>query len=296
MRPRFSEYEPASGELKLAAAGTVRADISDPSGQDWYARAGSVVLHVAVVCLILFLPHGPPPGDEEAAPTFAVQFDTGAAADQPPTTSTAPSASASAPAAASQPRISLDGDDGSPEPPPQPTPQPEPETVLPPLHYGAALQPHNSNPFAHIVPFSLSQSRPTSPTALPPGSRGLDLAAGPVVRDGRLMDSVQHVVGRHGYQDYDEEIRAFADAHKYYPREAAENGEQGAATLQITIARDGTVKHLVWVGHSGSALLDAAWYSVFADNKLPPMNDDMPGDEYTFTFTLDYYLMYGHQH
>ncbi len=294
MRTRLSAYEPDCGELKLAAAGPVRAHISAPAREDWYARAGSVLLHVAIVCLILFLPHGPPPGDEEAAPTFAVQFDSGAAADQPPTTTNS-TAAASSPAPPSQPRVSVEEDEGTPEPPPPPTPQAESETVLPPLHYGAALQPHNSNPFAHIVPFSLSQSRPSSPTALPPGSRGLDLAAGPVVRDGRLMDSVQHVRGRHGNEDYDEALMAFVEAHKYYPREAAENGEQGAATLLITVARDGTVKHLRWLGHSGSELLDAAWYSVFADNKLPPMNDDMPGDEYTFPFTLDYVLIYGHQ-
>ncbi len=285
MRTRFSAYEPVSGELKLAAVGTFRPDISCSEERDWIPRAASVLLHVAIVCLVLFLPHGPKMGDEEAAPSFAVQFDSGAAADQPPTI-TPP-----APAAASQPRVSVDEDEGMPMP--QPTPSPEAETVLPPLRYGTALRPHNTNPFAQVVPFDLSPQRPRSPTALPPGSRGLDLAAGPVVRNGRLLDSVQHVMGHHGNEDYDEEIRAFADAHKYYPREAAENGEQGAATLRITIARDGTVKHMEWVGHSGSALLDAAWYSVFADNKLPPMNDDMAGDQYTFTFTLDYYLLYG---
>ncbi len=284
MRSRFSHGEPAHAAHVVAPVVRPRQVLSQDEPAQWPASVASAILHAGIVALLLLLPHGPKRGDvEDSAPAFAMQFDTGQSADQPP-------------AQNSEPRVSVTGDDEpppAPEAPPHPTPLPQQApTVLPPMRFGTALAAKN-NPFAHVVPFDLSQNRQGRRSLVPPGSRGLDLSAGPVVENGGLHESVEHVRGNHGNDDYIGEIVAFAEAHKYYPRQAAENGEQGAATLLITVRRDGTIKHLSWVTRSGSVLLDAAWFSVFHDNKLPPMNDDMPGQEYTFQFTLNYELLYG---
>ena len=157
--------------------------------------------------------------------------------------------------------------------------------------YGSALRPKaDSNPFAHVVPFDLA---PQHRSLAAGNGRSLDLSAGPVIRNGSLQDSVEHVRGTHGMSDWGERLQEFVEEHKYYPREAADNGEQGSAVLRVTVSRDGTVKRLVLVSSSGSHLLDAAWMAVFRDNKLPPFNDDMAGKEVTFNYELDYHLIYG---
>ena len=94
--------------------------------------------------------------------------------------------------------------------------------------------------------------------------------------------------------DYMDALREFVEAHKFYPEDAAQRGEQGSAELQITIMRDGTVRNLRQLASSGSPALDAAWMSVFRDNKLPPFNDDMPMRELTMPVTLNYELIYRH--
>ncbi len=245
-------------------------------------RAGSLLsalLHGAALALLLLGARGTTKTEEQAAPSFAVEFTN---SGQPVTAPPAPT---------SQPEVNL----GTPEmAPPPPADQPaEPLPVpRPARRYGSALRPKaDQNPFAHIVPFDLA---PQQRRSLAAGTgRGLDLSAGPVIRNGALQDSVQHVRGTHGMSDWTERLQEFVEEHKYYPREAADNGEQGAAVLRVTVSRDGTVKRLALVSSSGSHLLDAAWMAVFRDNKLPPFNDDMAGNEVTFNYELDYHLIYG---
>jgi len=281
VRERFSAYVPSAGARPVARV--VQSSGGRPVGDrdPWVPTALSLLLHVGAAALLILQPHGPTRGElEENAPAFAIQFQ-----DLPQTPQTQPSPP--------QPQVRF-GDEEESQPPIRQEQEPSPESEpMPPLHFGSALRPHTSgNPFAHVVPFDLSQSQPRSPTALPPGSRGLDLSAGPVVRNGRLVESVTHVRGRHGYDDYLEALYEFVRARGYYPRQAAENGEEGLAQLEITINRDGSVKRIRWLQHSGSALIDAAWLSVF-EHRLPPLNDDIPGDELTFPFAGDYTLIYG---
>ena len=239
----------------------------------------SALVHLLVLAAVLWRGGSETPQEEQAAPSFAVQFeDSGVPA---------PSQNQ----AASPPRVSLGGDELPPLPQSESQAEPAPETA-PMFRYGTARHRQASaNPFAHVVPFDLRpQSRPS--VASNGNGRSLDLSAGPVVRNGVLRDAVAHVAGTHGMSDWGEALRAFVEEHKYYPREAAENGEQGAATLRVTVARDGTVKRLTLVSSSGSPLLDAAWMAVFRDNKLPPFNDDMGQSEITFNYELDYSLIY----
>jgi protein TonB len=243
----------------------------------------SLLLHLAVVGALLLAPPAPEPAEEAVAPTFAVDFTDGAPA--------APSPTPPSP----QPMVNL----GGPEAEAMPPPQEQPTEALPvpprPRRYGSALRPRpDRNPFAHVMPFDLSQQSSRSASSASSLGRGLDLSAGPVVRNGALQDSVMHVMGSHGVSDWGERLQEFVEAHKYYPQAAADNGEQGNAVLRVTVARDGTVKSLTLVSSSGSHLLDAAWMAVFRDNRLPAFNDDMAGKQITFNYELDYSLIYRH--
>ena len=247
-------------------------------------RAGSVAsaaLHIAAIALLVLLgARGSAPPEEQTSPSFAIQFTDGGEPSPSP------------PAPASQPQVNLGGSDME-APPPQPDERSAEPLPPPAPHYGTALRPRaNNNPFAHVMPFDLRPQQRQQQRSLAGNGRGLDLSAGPVIASGRLQDSVRHVMGTHGASDWGEQLREFVEEHKYYPREAADNGEQGSAVLRVTVSRDGTVKRLTLVSSSGSHLLDAAWMAVFRDNRLPPFNDDMSANEVTFNYELDYSLIY----
>jgi protein TonB len=169
--------------------------------------------------------------------------------------------------------------------------EPMPPPVARPRYARTPSRNTDHNPFAHPMNFSLAP-REQQRTAGGGLGRGMDLSAGPVVRGGRLMESVSHTISPGGMGDYMALIQDFVEEHKYYPEGAIRNEEQGGATVEVTVLRDGRVKALTLVDSSGSHLLDAAWMSVFRDNRLPPLSDDIPGNEFTFRFRLNYELIY----
>ncbi len=217
------------------------------------------------------------PQDE---PSFTVEFspDATQAPPGPPTPSQF------------QPQINLTPPEYQQAPPAESEtaePIPLPRPMLRPHYSGSSAR---SNPFAHPQAYSLAP-REQQRSASAPNSRGLDLSAGPVIRNGRLADSAGHTEGAHASEDYMALVSDFVEAHKSYPGEAARNEEQGSATVEVTVRRDGKVTALTLLSGSGSHLLDDAWLGVFRDNRMPAFFDDMP-QQITFTFTLNYELIY----
>jgi TonB family protein len=242
----------------------------------WAASAIAHLVIIALICLLRITPSVPPPDDA----SFTVEFspDATQAPPGPPTPSQL------------QPQINLtppeyqqappaESQDAEPIPLPRPMQRP---------HYAGSTA-HN-NPFAHPQAYSLAPREQQSPASAP-NSRGLYLSAGPVIRNGRLADSAGQTEGAHAAEDYMALVRDFVEAHKYYPGEAARNEEQGSATVEVTVRHDGKVIALTLLSGSGSHLLDDAWLGVFRDNRMPVFFDDMP-PQITFSFTLDYYLIY----
>ncbi len=179
---------------------------------------------------------------------------------------------------------------------PPPPPQSEAESVpLPRFHYGppAPARTAPRNPFSHPMDFNYASRDLHGPSSGVRGkSHGLDLSAGPVIQNGKLQDSVSHVATSGDLSDWDELLRDFVEAHKYYPEEARERGEEGSAEVEVTMRHDGTVEAVKLLSSSDSQSLDAAWIAVFRNNKLPPLPDGFP-PHFTFRFTLDYILIYG---
>ncbi len=267
----------------------------------WFASAGA---HLLVLGALIFVRAVPPPPPEEQPVSIAFEPDTTQTDGGPnPSKDTeTPKGNdearmhpvPSAPPAAAQPQINLIPPEYRlPPQPPAEAAEPVPAPVERPRVARSAPSRHaDRNPFAHPMNFSFANQPPEPASGGLRSSRSLDLSAGPVIRGGRLVDSVAHVVGRGGAADYMALLREFIETHKYYPQEAAEHGDEGAATVLVTIARDGTVEALSLVRPSGSHLLDAAWLAVFRDNRLPAFTDDMPWPRVTLPLTLNYYLIY----
>jgi TonB family protein len=178
-------------------------------------------------------------------------------------------------------------------PPPQDqaeaVPHPAPQEKPSPARH--AQQQQRQNPFAHPMVLSFAPAMPRPHRGLSE-SKSLDLSMGPVFAGGQMHDAVAHVSNPGASGDYLAEISAYVERHKFYPSQAAANGENGVATIDATITRDGRVVDVRLRQSSGSRWLDMAWESLFRDHRFSPFTDDMKGDKQIFTLTMDYELIY----
>jgi TonB family protein len=93
--------------------------------------------------------------------------------------------------------------------------------------------------------------------------------------------------------DYRNLLRAWMERHKYYPRQAAENGEDGTASVRVMIHKDGRVTMVDLEQRSGSVWLDAGAQAMFRDQRLPPFPSDAMGEQQEVTVTIHYILIRG---
>lgn len=271
--------------------------------------AGSALAHcVALLLLVLWHRAAPPPPPEQ--PGFAMVFDDGTISPQavpnpgrhlerpndanrsaasPPTQQT-PEAP---PQASVAPQVNLLPPEMRMMPPPMQQPgDTEAAPPPPPKPAARARTAPRASPFSHVHEYSFA-SRPEAggPQGLH-NSRSLNLQLGMLVKGGMLRDAVPHVSSPGADGDYLSALSDYVETHKYYPTQAAENGEEGTSVIRATIARDGTVKDVQLVESSGSRMLDLAWLSLFRDKHLAPFPDDMKESQRDFTLSMDYELIY----
>ncbi len=233
--------------------------------------AASALVHAGLIASLLLLTHGAPPGEEQSAPSFAVEYESAT-----PDSQTQP--------AVSQPRVSL-GDSEAPPPPVEA--QSEEAIPLPPIHYGSAVKQRNNNPFAHVVPFDLANNQHHSHMAGRPGSM-MDLSAAPTQQVGRLTDSISHPSGTQVSGDYDAKLVAWVESHREDIQALLKGANLGSATLSLQIARDGHVAQMHLISSTGSILLNAAWVTFYRDFTPPPLGADVAGKTYPVNYTLEY--------
>ena len=193
------------------------------------------------------------------------------------------------------PRVSLDVPDENDELQLLPEARPAPMPTRPARRIARAA-PRQEAPGS-----SLSSPMDLSFAAAPPPpgrsgrrhQRGIDMAMAPRMTGGNLQEAIAHLVAPGATADWKAELDEWVEEHKYYPAIAAENGEEGASTLRVTISPDGTVQDVHLIDSAGSRWLDSAWQSVFRGQKLPPLPEDMGGKDFTFEFTMNFILIRG---
>jgi TonB family protein len=92
-----------------------------------------------------------------------------------------------------------------------------------------------------------------------------------------------------GSADWRDELSTWVRAHAYYPSQAAERGEQGAAMVQVIVQPDGHVTSVELKYRTGSPWLDMALVALFRDAHLPPLKGEH--EPLTFDFTMHYLPM-----
>jgi protein TonB len=178
-----------------------------------------------------------------------------------------------------------------PQPPPPLPPLPQPPRVRP-----APRPPAPAQPRSEFTPmfrqWSLGQPPGSQAERTSPG-RGIDMRVSPVdpTRGRGGTDQNIRVVAGRANRDWLEDLHAWVEAHKYYPRQAAENGEDGTSIVRVHVTRDGRVQSVELVDRSGSVLLDLALQSMFRRALLPAFPPSMADPDLTFDFEMHYILI-----
>jgi protein TonB len=86
------------------------------------------------------------------------------------------------------------------------------------------------------------------------------------------------------------QLDAWLEAHRRYPEEAREYGQEGTATIRFTVARDGQVTNVALVDGSGVAQLDGAAVQMLQGAIVPAFPAGMPQAEMTITVRINYAL------
>lgn len=218
-----------------------------------------------------------PPSPEQAQPPPQQQALTEEPAEPVP----APAPEPVKPEAArpAPPRVTL----ALPRPPRPELAMPElprmPEAPLPPKPRPAP--PQQRDAFAPMLRhWSLGQQPPLSPRS----SGGARVA-------GANSNAATQIQGAEALgADWRNMLSAWVEAHKYYPRQAIMNGEDGSPEVEVVVRRDGTVRSVELETRSGSQWLDLALLALFRGAHLPPFPENARDDETTFSFTMHYIL------
>jgi protein TonB len=288
----------------------------------------SVLLHLALLLALLFFPQRQPRTvDVGAAGTVdVVMLPTGVPEapvtpePQPhPTTPeppvpmlppTPPNPPPSPPLAAAPAPPAPPPSAAAPEPPaPPPVPTelaaPLPAPPVPPHPAPARPAPLRAVPFPSPIARSLADltagattaPRPEPAPPLPPGS--MNLAIGPVARasngavpvNASTPKGMVRIEGADLGEDWERALQAWWNRHGFYPRQAAENGEDGTNRVRVELDRTGLVHSVELEMRSGSQWLDMGALAVFRDARLPPFPLATPQKEGTLHLTITYILI-----
>jgi len=113
-------------------------------------------------------------------------------------------------------------------------------------------------------------------------------AVGSLARGGNSIDPVGQ--GDPG-ADWRNALSAWIEAHKYYPQEAARNGEDGTVVVRVVVDRSGHVNSVELRDRSGSQWLDLAAQAMFRGAHLPPFPPNTLDPTFTFNLTMHYVLI-----
>lgn len=187
-----------------------------------------------------------------------------------------------------------------PQPPARPVPTPAPRPaprppVAPPRPRAPAAPPPLTGTFANPMDLNFSPA-PTRLAAPRIGaargsvaSRSLDLSPGAPKGPNRAEAFFDVRAGKLG-EDWQQSLRTYWLRHRYYPRQAAEDGEDGTVDLELTVDGSGKVRSAVVKSRSGSTWLDMAAVGTWQNAQLPPLPPELT-TPYVFSITINYILI-----
>jgi protein TonB len=186
-------------------------------------------------------------------------------------------------------------------PPPAPEPAPPEAVTARPVPPTRAPQPRAraaapGSPFAGALDLSqgppISLGRPAAPSrpsaAGPRRERDADISTAPAAAD--APNAQLRIRGANLGADWRSAFMAWLRQHGYYPRQAAEAGEDGTAIVRFSVDRSGRVSALQLIGRSGSIWLDAGAQALLRGRSVPPFPPGTREDSAEIDLTINYVL------
>lgn len=210
-----------------------------------------------------------------------------------------------------------------PQPEPVPTPTPEPPTVRlaepdatapsvtpqtlapdlplmvpppplppPPRPQQQALQrpPPGAFPPPIDLNFGRAASRAPSPRAAG-SSRAIDLSLGAPKIGPNKSEAFFDIRAANIGADWAQGLAVYWRRHRYYPQQAAQNGEDGTVEIQIVVNRLGRVESVEIQRRSGSPWLDMAAVGTWRNAQLAPLPAENTDRTITIPLTINYTLI-----
>ena len=249
----------------------------------------SALLHLGLAALVAFASwqRGKPP-EPLPPPAYEVAFEAGAL-ERPAEQESAPSAppNIEAPPVEAVPEELPPTEEVSPvPPPPPPAPQREAALTAPPR---PARPPQPERLPGLYLPDARLNPAPSRPEQQ---RRGLDLSPPRAMRQpGRDSPEAQlSVRGAQVGPDWRNAFRRWVDENVRYPVNAAVVGQEGTATVELLVDRDGRVRSGRLIGRSGSVWLDHGTVSPFRNAMLPPFPPDADPEGVVVRLTVHWVL------
>jgi len=172
----------------------------------------------------------------------------------------------------------------SPPPlPPAPTPsRPRPQAQQRPA------------PGAFPPPIDLNFGRAASRAPMPRAagsSRAIDLSLGAPKPGPNKSEAFFDIRAANIGADWAQGLAAYWRRHRYYPQQAAQNGEDGTVEIQIVVNRLGRVESVEIQRRSGSPWLDMAAVGTWRNAQLAPLPAENTDRTITIPLTINYLLI-----
>ena len=171
-------------------------------------------------------------------------------------------------------------------------PMPPPRPPAPPRQ--AQPRPAPDRRFASPLDLNFGQalSRPPPPAARGTvASRAIDLSLGAPKPGPNKSEAFYDARAAKVGADWANGLAAYWRRHRFYPRQAAESGEDGTVQVELVVNRLGKVESVEISRRSGSPWLDMAALSTWRSAQLAPFPAENTDPRVTITLTINYILL-----
>lgn len=192
------------------------------------------------------------------------------------------------------------------EPGPTPTPLspqalvPELPALVPPPPLPPAPSNSRQQALQHPLPgafpppidlnFGPAASRAPAPR-IGRSSRAIDLSLGAPKPGPNKSEAFFDIRAANIGADWAQGLAAYWRAHRYYPQQAAQNGEDGTVEIQLVVNRLGRVESVEIQRRSGSPWLDMAAIGTWRNAQLAPLPAENTDRTITIPLTINYVLI-----
>jgi TonB family protein len=167
--------------------------------------------------------------------------------------------------------------------PPPVTPRPRPAPSPQRQALGTLGAPMDLN-------FGQASSRAPAPRGSA-GSRAIDFSLGTPKAGPNRSEAFFEARAANVGADWAQGLAKYWRDHRFYPQQAAENGEDGTVQVTLVVNRLGRVQSVEVKTRSGSPWLDMAAMSVWRNAQLAPLPAENPNPTITIPLTINYILL-----